>query len=247
MTKQAKPFGKSDAEIRPTRTISTIDELRAAVLAGRYVPGERLQEIRLAESLGVSRTPVRIALQALAAEGLFEHEPNCGYSVRKFDRGEILNAFEARAALEGLAARFAAERGLKFEEQTRLEQILAEGDELLAYGDPSETNRSAYARMNATFHEAIHDASATRMIREMLRLTQLLPISSHENLVAFEYGKIRHRHDEHHRVFEAIVRRDGGRAETIMREHVSSIKTGLMRLSEFFEAKTPSDILSMMS
>jgi GntR family transcriptional regulator of vanillate catabolism len=247
MSKQTKRSTKTDDGSRPTRTISTIDELRAAILAGHYRPGERLQEVRLGESLGVSRTPVRIALQALAAEGLLEHEPNCGYSVRKFDRTEILNALETRAALEGLAARFAAERGLGPAEQTRLEEILAEGDTLLAPGDPSEDSRSAYAQMNAAFHDAVHDASATRMVREMLRLTQLLPISSHVNLVAFEYGKIRHRHDEHHRIFEAIIRRDGSRAEAIMREHVSSIKTGLMRLSGIFDDAASPKILSLAS
>jgi GntR family transcriptional regulator of vanillate catabolism len=247
MSKQTKRSTTADERSRPTRTISTIDELRAAILAGQYRPGERLQEIRLGESLGVSRTPVRIALQALAAEGLLEYEPNCGYSVREFDRAEILNALETRAALEGLAARFAAEGGLKLEEQTRLEQILSEGDALLANGDPSEEIRSDYARMNAAFHDAVHDASATRMVREMLRLTQLLPISSHENLIAFEYGKIRHRHDEHHRIFEAIIRRDGSRAEAIMREHVSSIKTGLMRLTGIFEQGAPLKITSLAS
>jgi GntR family transcriptional regulator of vanillate catabolism len=245
MSKSARHAQKPEAGSRSTRTISATDELRAAILAGTYRPGERLQEVRVGASLGVSRTPVRIALQALAAEGLLEYEPNCGYSVRTFNRAEILNAFETRAALEGLAARFAAERGLKLTEQTRIEQILAEGDALLAHGDPSEESRPAYARMNAAFHDAIHNASETRMIREMLRLTQLLPMSSHENLVAFEYGKIRHRHDEHHRVLEAIIRRDGSRAEMIMREHVSSIKTGLMRLSGIFKEDTPSDILPM--
>jgi len=245
MNKPSRHAPKPDPASRATRTISATDELRAAILAGKYQPGERLQEVRLGASLGVSRTPVRIALQALAAEGLLEHEPNCGYSVRTFNRTEILNAFETRAALEGLAARFAAERGLKLAEQTLIEQILAEGDALLANGDPSEESRSEYARMNVAFHDAIHSASETRMVREMLRLTQLLPMSSHENLVAFEYGKIRHRHDEHHRILEAIIRRDGNRAEMIMREHVGSIKTGLMRLSGLFKEDTPPNILSM--
>lgn len=222
-------------ESRRTRTVSVIDDLRAAILGGQYRPGEHLQETRLGADRGVSRTPVRIALQALAAEGLLEHTPNCGYSVRVFDKSEILNAFEARAAIEGLAARFAAERGLSFSDQVRIEKILGEGDALLAGGDPSEEHRAAYARINSAFHAAVHELSGARMIGEMLRLTQSFSTPSQEGLFAFEYGKIRHRHDEHHRVFEAIIRRDGTRAEEIMREHVSSIKTGLMRLSNGYE------------
>lgn len=239
MNKPIRHTPTPDAGPRSTRTISATDELRAAILAGKYRPGERLQEVRIGASLGVSRTPVRIALQALAAEGLLEHQPNCGYSVRTFNPTEMLNALETRGALEGLAARFAAERGLNLAEQTEIEQILAQGDALLAHGDPPEESRAAYAQMNAAFHDAIHQASDARMVREMLRLTQLIPLSSHENLVAFEYGKIRHRHDEHHRILEAIIRRDGARAETEMREHVGSIKTGLMRLSGGFQEAAP--------
>lgn len=245
MNKSVRHAPRPDVGQRPTRTISAIDELRAAILAGQYQPGERLQEIRLGASLGVSRTPVRIALQALAAEGLLEYQPNCGYSVRIFNRTEMLNALETRGALEGLAARFAAERGLTLAEQTRIEEVLAEGDALLASGDPPEESRAAYARMNAAFHDAIHQASDARMVREMLRLTQLIPMSSHQNLVAFEYGKIRRRHDEHHRILEAIIRRDGGRAETAMREHVGSIKTGLMRLSGVVSEEWPPHVLTL--
>lgn len=227
-----------EAESGRTRTVSVIDDLRAAILSGRYEPGERLQETRLGAHLGVSRTPIRLALQTLATEGLLEHIPNCGYSVRIFDKAEILQAFEARAAVEGLAARFAAERGISIDDQIRFEKVLSDGDKLLAGGDPSEGDRRAYTDINASFHALIHECAAARVLDEMLRLTRRIPGSPQEGLFAFEYGKIRHRHDEHHRVFEAIIRRDGRRAEEIMREHVASIKTGLMRLSDSYRRET---------
>jgi GntR family transcriptional regulator of vanillate catabolism len=222
ITPRANPGG------RPTRSLSVADELRAAILSGEFRPGERLQEIRLGDRLRVSRTPVRLALQALAGDGLLEYVPNRGYTVRVFDSREILNAFEIRAALEGVAARFAAERGLDAAEQVQIEQVLAQGDALLARGVLAPNSRPAYIRINADFHETLHRASRSHMMSEMLRMSEHVPLSSHHHVVAFEYHKVRRRHDDHHRIFEAILIRNAGRAENLMRDHVGSIKAALM-------------------
>ena len=218
----------TDAVAHPTRSASVAEQLRTAILSGAFQPGERLQEVRLSQRLQVSRTPVRLALQALAGDGLLEHAPNRGYSVRAFDRTELLHAFEVRAALEGLAARFTAERGLDPAERAGLERILAEGDALLMGGALSETSRPAYTRINAAFHETLHSASRSRMVGEMLRLSQQVLLSSHRQVVAFEHGKVRRRHDDHHRIFEAVLLRDAGRAESLMRDHVASIRAAFM-------------------
>jgi GntR family transcriptional regulator of vanillate catabolism len=68
----------------PTRSASVVETLRSAILSGEYNPGERLHEVRLTARLGVSRTPVRAALQTLASEGLLDYAPNRGYAVRTF-------------------------------------------------------------------------------------------------------------------------------------------------------------------
>ena len=62
----------------------------------------------------------------------------------------------------------------------------------------------------------------------MLRISQQVPLSSHRQVVAFEYRKIRRRHDDHHRIFEAFLLRDAGRAESLMRDHVASIRAAFM-------------------
>jgi len=219
---------EANAAGRPTRSASVAEQLRTAILAGAFRPGERLQEVRLGQRLNVSRTPVRLALQALAGDGLLEYAPNRGYSVRAFDRVELLHAFEVRAALEGLAARFTAERGLDVAERAALERILADGDALLRGGALAEAGRPAYTRMNAAFHEAVHQASRSRMLGEVLRISSQVPLSSHHQVVAFEHGKVRRRHDDHHRIFEAILMRDAGRAESLMRDHVASIRAAFM-------------------
>ncbi|MBI3513028.1 MAG: GntR family transcriptional regulator, partial [Proteobacteria bacterium] len=86
------------------------DQLRQAILAGRYRPGERLVEDRLAAEYGGSRVPVREALKTLAGEGLVELAPHRGACVADLAQGEVEELVEVRATLEGLNARLAARR-----------------------------------------------------------------------------------------------------------------------------------------
>ncbi len=67
------------------------------------------------------------------------------------------------------------------------------------------------------------------MLRDMLRQSQQIAPSSHRNVIAFELSDVRRRHDDHHRIYEAILCRDAGRAELLMRDHVESIKVSLLR------------------
>src|SRR5690348_10618860 len=80
------------------------------LLRGEFATGERLSELSLVARLGVSRTPIRLALQKLAHEGLLESLPSAGFLVRQFNMADVWDAIELRGALEGAAARLAAER-----------------------------------------------------------------------------------------------------------------------------------------
>jgi GntR family transcriptional regulator of vanillate catabolism len=235
MSRSTSPLAASPA----TRSASVVEALRSAVLSGEYVPGERLHEVRLTARLDVSRTPVRAALQTLASEGLLDHAPNRGYTVRAFPVGEIVSAYEVRAVLEGLAARLAAERGVGEQERAVLERALRDGDKLLGSGELTNNERSAYSAINAAFHETVHAAAGSRMLADMVRLCQQVPVSSPRNVVAFEERDVRRRHDDHHRIFEAIVGREPWRAEMLMRDHVASVKTSLVRSLSSLAALEP--------
>lgn len=224
-----KAASASSQAASTTRSASVVEALRSALLSGDFAPGERLHEVRLTEKLGVSRTPVRAALQKLASEGLLDYEPNRGYAVRAFPVGEIVSAYEVRAVLEGLAARLTAERGLNDHERMTLERALSDGDELLSANPLTNEHRSAYSAINASFHETIHAAAGSRILTDMIHLCQQVPVSSPRNVVAFEERDVRRRHDDHHRIFEAILGREVWRAEMLMRDHVSSVKASMVR------------------
>ena len=211
------------------RSLSVMDEIREAILNGSVSSGERINEVRFSKTLAVSRTPVRAALQALAGEGLLDYEPNRGFTVREFPLAAIVDAYEIRASLEGVAARFAAERGLSADERAVIEQSLEAGDKLLARGKFEAGDLTIYRDINGDFHDALLAAARNRMLAEMIRICHHVPVSSSRNIVVFEYHDVRRRHDDHHRIFEAILAREPHRAEILMREHVSGVKASLVK------------------
>ena len=225
-----EPAGGSRAG---NRALSVMDLIREAILGGSVAAGERLNEVQLSKTLAVSRTPVRAALQALAGEGLLDYAPNRGFTVREFPLDAIVDAYDIRASLEGVAVRFAAERGLRAEEKALIERSLAAGDKLLERGSFEAGDLTIYRGINGDFHDTLLAAARNRMLGEMIRICHHVPVSSSRNIVAFEYRDVRRRHDDHHRIYEAILAREPWRAEMLMREHVSSIKASLIRaLSE---------------
>ena len=213
----------------PSRSETVLDALRGAVLNGDLAPGERLHEVRLTEWLGASRTPIRAALQALASEGLLDHASQRGYRVRAFALDEIVAAYDVRAVLEGLAARIATERGLDDHQRDCLETALAAGDRLIGEGSIGEGDRATYGIVNSTFHETIHAAGGSRLLGDTLQRCRQVPVSSPHNIVAFALPDVRRRHDDHHRIYEAITAGDPWRAEMLMRDHVASVKRSLVR------------------
>jgi GntR family transcriptional regulator of vanillate catabolism len=211
------------------RALSVMDQIREAILGGSIRAGERLNEVRLSKSLAVSRTPVRAALQALAGEGLLDYAPNRGFTVREFPLNAIVDAYDIRASLEGVVARFAAERGLSPEETAVIERSLQAGDRLLDRGSFEPGDLTLYRDINGDFHDTLLAAASNRMLAEMIRICHHVPMSSSRNIVAFEYRDVRRRHDDHHRIYEAIMAGEPWRAELLMREHVAGVKASLIK------------------
>src|SRR5690606_12099784 len=141
-------------------------------LAGEFAPGERMYELELSEKLKVSRTPIREALKSLAGEGLLDHVPNRGYYVRAYSVDDIVEAYEIRAALEGLAARRAAQLGLAAEQRAIIEKALEDGEAFLKMGHFTAIDRVLYWEINAAFHSALLAGSPSLILLDMCSLSQ---------------------------------------------------------------------------
>lgn len=196
------------------------ETLRDWILHGQLRPGARLEEIPLAEQLGVSRTPVRAALGTLANEGLIDHQPKRGYLVRGFDVEEIVAAYEVRSVLEGLACRSAAARGLTEAQESRLKSSLAQGDRILAGGQLRAEDHEPYQEMNVAIHDTLLEASGNPWVTRFAEQAQNIPFASDRIILWDDHAIILRSHGDHHRIVEAVIARDSARAEQLMREHV---------------------------
>ena len=119
-----------------TQILSVVNEIKRRIIAGDYAPGERLVELQLAESLGVSRTPIRLAFEELTKDGLLERLPTRGFRVKSFNPKDLSDAIEVRGTLEGMAARLVAEQGADTQNLQVLRDCLEQGQMLLQLGCP---------------------------------------------------------------------------------------------------------------
>ncbi len=203
-----------------TRTENVANSLRDGILQGRYPAGYHLQETPLSEEMDVSRTPVRAALAALAAEGLLDYVPKRGYSVRGFSLAEVEATYEIRANLEGMACRLAAERGLDAATCRKLEELLAWGDAILAHGTLRAEDQDDWMDMNNRFHRGLIDAAGNRVLLDLIERTYSIPLASSRVVHWYDYFAIKGSHDLHRRVFDYVRDGRGVNAEAAMREHI---------------------------
>jgi DNA-binding GntR family transcriptional regulator len=187
------------------------ESLRDAISDGRIAGGERVREEEVARNLGVSRTPVREALQRLQQRGLLVLGPGRGLVVAQLGHDEVVELYAMREILEGSAARFAAKHATPEEIATlyQLQEQLrtAESDSML------------HMTLNRRFHQAIYEAAHNRYLTQTLE-------SLHDSFALLRSTTMRlpHRqrnsHEERHRIIAAIEKRDPLLAEMEAREHI---------------------------
>ncbi|MGI6856196.1 GntR family transcriptional regulator [Mesorhizobium sp. 1B3] len=206
-----------------SQTVRALLAIRELILEGLLAPGKRISELSVAERTGISRTPIRAALQRLETEGLVETIPSGGFAVKSFSQQDVFDAIEIRGALEGLAARLAAERG----SAARLGPLQACLEELDVVVEQATTEEgfSAYVAANARFHALILDLAESPTLKRQMEKAVALPFASPSGFVmAQAVLPESHRillvaQDQHRCVVEAIANREGARAQSIMQEH----------------------------
>ena len=211
-----------------TVTEQVIGAIRERILNGEFAPGAHLHEATLATELGVSRTPIRDALRILGNENLLVYYPNRGYFVRAVDVSDVLDAYDVRGALEGLACRMAAERGLSDALVARFQALIELGEEIFRSPKWGVAEQASWRELNTNFHLALLDAAHNRQLGPIMRHvrffprifdSRLDPSSDFFQRVHTRDQRLRSHHDHVH-IVEAMIRREGARAEALMREHV---------------------------
>ena len=188
------------------------DMILKAIDAGIYKPGDRLVESELAERFGVSRTPIREALQRLETQSLLARDGR-SLIVASLDHNQLSELYVVRSELEGLAARLAARHAAK-EEVQLLEQMIEADRKLIK--DPG-----ALARANRRFHRQLHLASHNRYLVQQLDLVyRSMALMAVTSLAAAGRGEAAMR--EHEAIVAAIKARDENAAYDMLKAHISN-------------------------
>jgi DNA-binding GntR family transcriptional regulator len=190
--------------------------LKSMIIERQLLPGDKIPQEKLAEDLGISRTPLINALKFLEHEKLVQSIPRRGFFVRLFDKAEMISIFELRELLEGLSARRACQN-ITDREIDQLKGFFRQ-----FAGIKDITDIKAYAREDRRFHNLLTGIGAKEFLKSILETY---------NIISFSYqtvlseGLVRSPNEtihEHLAIIEAISNRDADSAERLMRRHLSN-------------------------
>lgn len=187
--------------------------VRENILSGKYKCNEELKEKTIADELGVSRTPVREALRQLELEGLVTIIPNRGAFVEGISEEDIKDIYEIRARLEGLCAKWAADK-ITIEQISELEENIF----LVDYHAGKE-NYTQVLELDNKFHDILYAASGSKMLKHELSAfhhyverVRKITLSMPERVVKSN--------DEHKQIVEALKQHDKAEAERLATRHM---------------------------
>lgn len=201
-------------EYLPLRDL-VFNALRDAILKGELIPGERLLENKLAERMGVSRTPIREAIRKLELEGLVTMIPRKGAEVSKITKKDIKDVLEVRAALESLAVRLACDKI----DKDRIELLLKLKEDFKLAAKRKDIDQ--IIQKDVEFHDAIFAATGNEKLIQILdnlrkqiyrfRVKYIQEMEDYQVLV-----------DEHEEIVESIINSNHDKAEEIAKKHISN-------------------------
>lgn len=197
----------------PRAADKLVNAIQDDIFSGALKPGDRLDELALAERFEVSRTPIREALRTLIDSGLIETRPRHGAFVRTLSAAEIIEMFEVAAELEGMAGRLAATAATTpqadaIEAACRACRTAADADDAPAYGP-----------LNEAFHAAIHAASGNRFLRRQLEAVEAR-LQTYRRLPFEIRGRLKTSASEHEDIAAAILDGRADDADRLLREHM---------------------------
>ena len=227
----ARPANRTSRNPNQTQITQAVLSLRELILRGEFSPGERLSELPLVARLGMSRTPLRLALAALEHEGFLRRLDGGGYVVREFTEADMRDAVELRGVLEGTAARFGAEAGTPASARRALRAI---NDDIgTVVHDLGYESFERYLDLNGEFHDRLVKLARSPLLERSLAAVASLPFA-HPNAFVLREAELPASRDilivahlQHAALIDAIEQRQGSRAEALAREHARLSITNL--------------------
>jgi DNA-binding GntR family transcriptional regulator len=222
--KRSPDGGGKTLQLAPLQQDSTptliAQQLREAIATGEFAPGQQLLETSLAQALGLSRGPLREAMQRLTQEGLLISRRNRGLFVIDLDEAAVRDTYLARGAVERAAVEHLIESG----RNAAAEVLIEIADRMEQYrADPSSDEISL---LDLAFHEKLVELSGSPELQRMHR-TLLTRVRMCLTYMQATYDSVDERMGEHRMLAEAIIAGDAGRATKLLREHMGD---GMQRL-----------------
>lgn len=200
-----------------TSSDSVYMELRGKILSRELKPAQRLLEVKIANEMGVSRTPVREALRRLANEGLVKIVPNSGARVASPSSHEMDNSYSVREYLENMSVELACRTGMDKRTLERLDGLVRDGDAAYDAGDVD-----AFLAANNDFHRIIAEAGKNYVLSEYVD-----NIIQRTNVYIYFYSKFIEAENkssgEHRAILRAIAQRDRIGAQELMKQHLERV------------------------
>ena len=215
--------------MREHRTISIADQifeqLERDILTGKYPKGEVLSELRLSAELGVSRTPIREAVRRLEQENILK-ETGRGMVVIGISREDMLDMYEIRLRIEGLAARRAA-ANISDEQLKQMEETL---DLQSFYIDKQEGDSAEQIRdMDSRFHELLYEGSGSRAFHETLSALHR-KIMKYRSASVSKHSRALLSLEEHRAIYKALAAHDSEAAEKAAQNHVVNARDSMAEM-----------------
>jgi len=208
---------------RPRATDEVYEALRQSILGSVFKPGQRLQVEEISLQLGVSLTPVRQAIQQLAAEGLIEVRPRSGTFVAQLNARDVEEASDIRCALECLAAESAVQR-ITDAELREFRRLLERLGRVLRY----ERERKQHEEDNRQFHRLLIECSGNRRLAEMYEsLNAHLQIARIHSRKTGWAARLPVEHAEHEKIVAALAERNLYRVQQALRVHILRARQSL--------------------
>jgi DNA-binding GntR family transcriptional regulator len=193
--------------------------IRRKIITLELPPLSPINEQTLMEDLDLGRTPIREALQRLAAENLVFFAPRRGIFVAEISITDLYKIFELRLILEGFCAELAAERATPAQ-LAQLDAVIQELDQV-SLGDGK-----ALMAMDEHFHELLYQAADNDFLAEYLRRLHALSLRMW-HLVLNRLGDVRGAMEQHVEIADAIKAGDGRAASTLLRRHIAEFQQGI--------------------